>query len=183
MRSRAYGNGVEWLKIICHSTGERWFDETKEHFSDPRHRAIRHHSQGIGWLQDTFGMSITLSTCETCGNLEDHERHQGLEAWTYDGLDPRSPQYHRFRGKVIPTRWIGEQHCQEDFGRIPTIADFLREMTVQPWMVRGARKLSREISQSDQRARTEELEESAARRADTSARLNALHTGTYKPGE
>lgn len=126
----------------------RWFDETKTHFSDPRHRAIRHHSQGIGWLQDTFGMAISLSTCAVCGNAEDHERH-AIDPGAYDGLSVKGPNYHHFRAKTVPTRWIGEQHVQEDFGRIPTMADFLRLMSVEPWMVRGARKLSRELEKDD----------------------------------
>lgn len=55
-------------------------------------------------------------------------------------------EFHEFEAKIVPTRWIAEQHVLEDFGRIPTAADFLREMTVQPWMVRGARKLSVELA-------------------------------------
>jgi len=93
-----------------------WFDETKEHFADPRHRAIRHHSQGIGWAIEHFGPTITIST-----------------------------------GKEIPVRWIGEQHCNEDFGRIPTMADWLRSMTVEPWMHRGSRKLSIELEREDRK--------------------------------
>lgn len=51
-------------------------------------------------------------------------------------------------GKLVPTRLVGETHVLEDFGFIPTLADFLREMTVQPWMVRGARKLSKELGET-----------------------------------
>lgn len=54
-------------------------------------------------------------------------------------------------GKKIPTRWIGELHCLEDFGRIPTVADWLRCMTTEPWMVRGARKLSIELEKDERR--------------------------------
>lgn len=119
----------------------RWFDETKEHFADPRHRAIRHHSQGIGWLQDTFGMAITLSTCAVCGLTEDALVHDDRDWMIETDGGP-----HAFRAKTIPTRWVGEQHVEEDFGHIPTMADFLRCMTVEEWMVRGARKLSRELA-------------------------------------
>jgi len=38
-----------------------WMDETKEHFCDYRHRAIRHHSQGIFLGEKVFGTSITNS--------------------------------------------------------------------------------------------------------------------------
>jgi hypothetical protein len=29
-------------------------------------------------------------------------------------------------GRIIPTRWIGEQHVREDLGRIPSFADWAR---------------------------------------------------------
>lgn len=92
----------------------QWFDASKRGFPGPQHRAMRHHSEGIGWLIDTFGQTITIST---------------------------NPP------KEIPVRWIGEMHIVEDFGRIPVMADFLREMAAPPWMTRGARKLSRELSE------------------------------------
>ena len=46
-------------------------------------------------------------------------------------------------GKVIPTRWVGEQHVREDLGRIPTFADWAREIRPQRWMG-AAKKLSEE---------------------------------------
>lgn len=38
-----------------------WFDETKAHFPDMRHRALRHHSEGIFWCEDVFGYTIINS--------------------------------------------------------------------------------------------------------------------------
>jgi len=38
-----------------------WFDESKNGYANPMHRAMRHHSQGIGWCIDTFGRTLTLS--------------------------------------------------------------------------------------------------------------------------
>lgn len=109
----------------------RWFDGPKAHFSDPRSRAVRHHAQGIDWAIEHFGQTITLSTCARCGEPESHIEHQ-------DGV-------HEFVSKEIPVRWIGEQHIVEDFGSIPTLADWLRTIELQPWMVRGAKPLSREL--------------------------------------
>jgi hypothetical protein len=60
-------------------------------------------------------------------------------------------------GKEIPTRWVGEQHVQEDLGgRIPTFQDWLesiaesgldgeRRLIAQPWMHREAQPLSRTL--------------------------------------
>jgi len=38
-----------------------WFDESKEHHGDFRHRALRHHAQGIFEAERVFGHTITLS--------------------------------------------------------------------------------------------------------------------------
>lgn len=68
-----------------------WFDHSKLIWPDARHRAVRHHAEGIFVCEATFGPTITTST-----------------------------------GRLIPTRWIGEQHCEEDFGHyIPTLRTWL----------------------------------------------------------
>ena len=38
-----------------------WYDETKKHYPDMRHRALRHHSEGIFWCEEKFGVYITNS--------------------------------------------------------------------------------------------------------------------------
>lgn len=87
-----------------------FFDASKAHVADFRHRALRHHSLGIYQLEEQFGKTITLST-----------------------------------GRVIPTRWVGEQHVLEDLGRIPTWADWCRAIRPEAWMSR-AKKLSVELA-------------------------------------
>jgi hypothetical protein len=79
-----------------------WFDQSKELIADFRHRALRHHAEGIFMLEKIFGVTITLST-----------------------------------GRVIPTRWVGEQHVREDLGRIPSFADWVRAIRPEPWMGRA----------------------------------------------
>lgn len=82
-----------------------WFDATKETFADFRHRALRHHSQGIFEAERVFGLSITNSA-----------------------------------GKTVPVRYIGEQHVKEDCGgRIPTVADWFRNIKPEVWMSKGYR--------------------------------------------
>lgn len=51
-------------------------------------------------------------------------------------------------GKKIPTRWVGEQHVQEDLGFIPHAAQYLERISAEPWMNR-ARKLSRELDREE----------------------------------
>ena len=43
--------------IAVHS----WFDESKAHLSDLRHRALRHHSEGIFLCERLFGVTLTNS--------------------------------------------------------------------------------------------------------------------------
>ena len=81
-----------------------WFDESKAIAGDFRHRALRHHAEGIFMLETIFGPTITLST-----------------------------------GRVIPTRWVGEQHVKEDLGFIPSFADWMRAIRPLPWMGRAGR--------------------------------------------
>lgn len=53
---RLFGGQVEdYLPI--HS----WFDESKAHLSDFRHRALRHHSEGIFLCEKLFGTTIQNS--------------------------------------------------------------------------------------------------------------------------
>ncbi|MDH2382516.1 MULTISPECIES: hypothetical protein [Bradyrhizobium] len=38
-----------------------WFDESKAHLADVRHRALRHHSEGIFLCEAIFGATLTNS--------------------------------------------------------------------------------------------------------------------------
>lgn len=97
-----------------------WFDETKGWLPDFRHRSVRHHSEGIAQAVELFPpIHIPM-------------RRKG-------GVD---------RIKVVPIRWVAEQHVTEDLGRIPTAADWLRAMRPEPWMTR-ARKLSIELEEEE----------------------------------
>lgn len=127
--------GGKWEDYIAI---HEWFDATKAWMPDFRHRAIRHHSEGIFECMGVFGTTITISTCAKCGaqgNAKERyhvEHHYGDE--------------HDFVPKLIPVRWVGEQHVQEDLGHIPTAADWLRRLQAEPWMNRS-RRLSRELEQ------------------------------------
>ena len=88
-----------------------WFDESKAHMADFRHRALRHHTEGIFMAEKIFGTTITNSA-----------------------------------GRVVPVRYIGEQHVKEDLGLIPTIADWFS--CIRPehrWMFGRGKDLSKEL--------------------------------------
>lgn len=76
-----------------------WFDESKKFYADFRHRALRHHAEGIYMAEKLFGTTITNSD-----------------------------------GKVVPTRYIGEQHIREDLGRIPSVQDWFSKIEPERWM-------------------------------------------------
>jgi hypothetical protein len=78
-----------------------WFDASKAHFADYRHRALRHHSEGIFQCEREFGVAIKNSD-----------------------------------GRMVPTRWIGEQHVKEDLGIIPSLQDWLSCIQPQRWMMK-----------------------------------------------
>ncbi len=78
----------------------QWFDEPKAFMPDVRHRALRHHAEGIFLAERIFGPVITNS-----------------------------------QGRQVPTRFLGEQHVKEDLQRIPTVQDWLRCLTPEPWML------------------------------------------------
>jgi hypothetical protein len=41
--------------------------------------------------------------------------------------------------RVIPVRWIGEQHVREDLGFIPSFADWVKAIRPESWMGRALR--------------------------------------------
>jgi hypothetical protein len=44
------------------------------------------------------------------------------------------------QGRVVPVRFIGEQHVKEDLRRIPTVQDWLRNLQPESWMMRCGMK-------------------------------------------
>ena len=104
--SRKYGGKPEDYTAI-----HAWFDQTKAHIADSRHRAILHSSLGIFICEQVFGTTITNSD-----------------------------------GKVVPVRFIGEQHVKEDMSFIPTVSQWFETLGPASWHERGARSLSKELS-------------------------------------
>lgn len=86
-----------------------WFDQSKEHMCDFRHRALRHHAQGIFEAERVFGATIVNSVGkhiptrilgeqhvrEDCGRiptLSDWLRNIKSEAWMHKNVQPDQPQ-------------------------------------------------------------------------------------------
>jgi hypothetical protein len=92
--SKRWGGSPEEYQAI-----HDWFDESKMMMADFRHRALRHHAEGIFMCERIFGHTITIST-----------------------------------GRVVPVRWIGEQHVKEDLGFIPSMQDWFKHIQPERWM-------------------------------------------------
>jgi hypothetical protein len=75
-----------------------WFDESKSAYADIRHRALRHHSEGIFECEQEFGVTLTNSSGrvvpvraigeqhvnEDCGfipSMKDWLQHIALQPW------------------------------------------------------------------------------------------------------
>ena len=52
-----------------------WFDETKAHMPDNRHRALRHHSEGIFLCERIFGVTRVNSDGKTYSVRDIGEQH------------------------------------------------------------------------------------------------------------
>lgn len=129
-----YYGGIAANYLAIHD----WFDQTKSHFPDNRHRALRHHTEGIFLAEVIFGHEIDL-TCTSC---------YGSGYLPGDMASPSSrPCYDcKATGKSgkAKTRYVGQQHVLEDFGGkfIPTAADYLEHMDLEPWMNNGISRTS-----------------------------------------
>lgn len=105
---RKWGGSVEdYLPI------HDWFDESKMMMADFRHRALRHHAEGIFMAERIFGHTITNSD-----------------------------------GRVVPVRFVGEQHVKEDCGFIPSMQDWFKNIRPERWMGEPPVKLEKVLEQS-----------------------------------
>lgn len=88
-----------------------WFDHTKAHIADMRHRALLHNAWGIWLSESVFGEIIILP----------------------NGSAKKTSYITNSEGKKVQVRDIGEQHVIDDLGRIPSIEECMREMPMLQW--------------------------------------------------
>lgn len=112
-----------------------WFDASKECWADFRHRALRHHSQGIFECERVFGHSIKIS---------------GRPLRWFEALAEKVFKVKIKTGRRIPVRWIGEQHVKEDCGFIPSMQDWFQHIKPQRWMGEPPVKLERSLEKIEQ---------------------------------
>lgn len=88
-----------------------WLDATKETFCDFRHRALRHHSQGIFEAERQFGVSITNSDGREVPVRYVAEQHIKEDCGGF------VPSVADWLSKIKPSTWMsrGYQLSEEDF--------------------------------------------------------------------
>src|SRR5689334_9572863 len=77
-----------------------WFDASKSIVADYRHRALRHHAEGIFMLETLFGKTITLSNGRTIPTRWVGEQHVREDL----GYIPSFADWAR---AIAPARWMG----------------------------------------------------------------------------
>lgn len=85
-----------------------WFDQTKAHVPDARHRLVLHNSFGVYLAEQQFGKMVQKE----------------------DGSWVRTPIIVNSNGKEISVRDIAEQHVLDDLGTIPTLGESLEHVTL-----------------------------------------------------
>jgi hypothetical protein len=95
------GTAKDYLPI------HNWFDETKAFLSDFRHRALRHHAEGIFLAEQLFGIAIVNSE----GN-QVPVRYVG-EQHVREDLG-RIPTAQDWLSQIHPQRWMYGQRLDEE---------------------------------------------------------------------
>jgi hypothetical protein len=103
--SSAKKHGGVWTDYI---QVHNWFDETKAHFPDFRHRALRHHSEGIFLAEHIFGVTITNSEGRQVPVRVLGEQHVKEDL----GRIPTAADWLKM---ISPERWMGANVQNLDF--------------------------------------------------------------------
>jgi uncharacterized protein DUF6915 len=76
-----------------------WFDESKSFFADFRHRALRHHTEGIFLAERIFGVAISNSEGRTVPVRYLGEQHVKEDLG-------RIPTVQDWLAQIQPQRWM-----------------------------------------------------------------------------
>ena len=86
-----------------------WFDQTKAHIADARHRLVLHNAFGIFLCEQCFGDIVVLP----------------------NGTTKKMPFITISTGKQVCVRDIAEQHVIDDLGHIPSLSECFEGVSVQ----------------------------------------------------
>lgn len=77
-----------------------WFDETKKSFADFRHRALRHHAEGIFEAERIFGVTVRNSAGKNVPVRYIAEQH------VQEDCGGRIPSLADWLSKILPEPWM-----------------------------------------------------------------------------
>jgi hypothetical protein len=99
------GKAEDYLAI------HNWFDEPKSFFTDFRHRALRHHAEGIFLAERIFGVTIVNSDGERVPVRYVGEQHVKEDLG-------RIPTAQDWLSLIRPERWMYGQRLEQDATRL-----------------------------------------------------------------
>ncbi len=115
---RKYGGSIEdYLDI------HNWFDESKAYMAHFRHRALRHHAQGIFECERTFGVTRTNSAGRIVPVRFVGEQHVKEDC---GGMIPCLSDWFR---NIRPERWMGAGRLKDD----EDIPEQLEDLSMEAW--------------------------------------------------
>jgi hypothetical protein len=97
-----------------------WFDKSKEIVADFRHRALRHHAEGIFMAETIFGVTITVSNGHVVPVRLIGEQH------VIEDLG-RIPSFADWVRAIRPEAWMGRA------GRVPDATPTADPITPRGW--------------------------------------------------
>jgi len=103
IKGRDYWLGKWGGEVKDYLAIHEWFDGSKAHLADFRHRALRHHSEGIFMAEAIFGRSITTSTGREVPTRFVGEQH------VMEDLG-RIPTVADWLGNIKPETWMVGVH-------------------------------------------------------------------------
>lgn len=93
--ARTFGGAPEDYLAI-----HNWFDETKEAFCDFRHRALRHHAEGIFEAERIFGVTVKNSEGKSVPVRYIGEQH------VQEDCGGRIPSLCEWLSRIQPEPWM-----------------------------------------------------------------------------
>lgn len=85
-----------------------WFDATKAHFADARHRALRHHSLGIFQAEEVFGKTITNSDGREVPVRLIGEQH------VREDCGGKIPSVSDWLERIVPVSWMNKGYREKE---------------------------------------------------------------------
>ncbi len=119
--------------------------------ANPYHHALSSVKRWGGRVEDYLAIHEWFDASK---ELHGDFRHRALRHHTHGIFEAQRAFGTTLRltgGRVIPVRWVGEQHVIEDVGFLPTVSDWLSCIRPAGWMDRS-RPLSRELDRTEEGA-------------------------------